>query len=73
MPVLRPQRIHRDWPLLVLIVLQLAAIGGYLGAGLNGREGGTGWRRIDTAELRQRVESGRLSDHEALWYHVGRD
>lgn len=27
------------------------------------------WRKIDLGTLQRRIETGELSDHEALWYH----
>ena len=73
MPRTAVRRLHRDWPLLLILGFQLIAIGAYLGSSAGQGGEGQGWRRIDTAEVRERVESGRLSGHEALWYHVGKD
>jgi hypothetical protein len=35
---------------------------------LAGREG-RGWRRIDLKALEGRIDAGKLSGHEASWYH----
>jgi len=48
---------------LLLIALQLAD--GLRLAAL----GGSGWRSVDRVALERRIDSGRLSDHEADWYH----
>ena len=61
----------RDIQLLGLICVTLVFIGLFLTAQLQQVElEGSGWRRIDVELLQKRVESGDLSDHEAVWYHV---
>jgi hypothetical protein len=62
----------RDWRFAGLIALDLLCIGLYLAAG--GPEGGQGtggWRRIDTAAVQRRIDSGDLAGREALWYRPG--
>ncbi len=70
---MKSKRVWRhDLQLLALVALLLAAVGGHLASTLGGAaQGGSGWRRIDTAAVRARVRSGELSDHEARWYHAG--
>ena len=63
---------RRDGPLALLLVATLVAMGGFVSrAGLRDLgEAAQGWRRIDTAAVLQRISSGDLQDHEALWYHA---
>ena len=61
----------RDIQLLGLVCVTLAFIGLFLTAQIQRLEAeGSGWRRIDIELLQKRMESGDLSDHEALWYHT---
>ena len=61
----------RDIQLVGLVCVTLVFIGLFLTAQLRQVElEGSGWRRIDVELLRKRVESGDLSDHEAVWYHA---
>jgi len=64
----------RDTQLLGLVGVTLVFIGFFLTAQLQQLEAeGSGWRRIDLELLQQRMESGDLSDHEAVWYHTEKD
>lgn len=59
----------QDLRLVVLIMISLVLIGLHLNeAGQGGSESGSGWRQVDLEALQRRIESGDLSDHEALWY-----
>ncbi len=63
-------RHFRDMQLVGLVCVTLVFIGFFLTAQLQQLEAeGSGWRRIDLELLQQRMESGDLSDHEAVWYH----
>lgn len=68
--VMKLQRAHRhDVELLALVGLLLAATTGLLAEGVGGAaQGGSGWRRIDTAAVHSHIQSGTLSDREARWY-----
>ncbi len=70
---MKSKHLHRhDIELLALVATVVLAVGGYLLAGLGaGPQGGTGWRRIDTAAVRARIRTGELSDREARWYRAG--
>jgi len=60
----------RDMQLLGLVGVTLVFIGFFLTAQLQQLEAeGSGWRRIDLELLQKRMQSGDLSDHEAVWYH----
>ncbi|MBF0157197.1 MAG: 4Fe-4S binding protein [Magnetococcales bacterium] len=54
-----------------LLLVSLALIGVILHQGGEAPAGTAvgGWRRIDQADLRRQLESGRLADAEARWYH----
>ena len=71
---MRSKLLHRhDLELLALVALLLVAAGGFLAEGLGGGPTeGAGWRRIDTAAVRGRIQSGDLSGHEARWYRPSR-
>ena len=59
-----------DIQLVGLICVTLVFIGLFLTARLQQLDAeGSGWRRIDLELLQQRIESGDLSDREAVWYH----
>lgn len=63
----------RDWRFVGWVGLTLLCIGLYLstaGPGMDRTH--PGWRRIDTAALQQRIDSGGLSGREAQWYHPAR-
>lgn len=60
----------RELRFIALLSLTLLLIGLQLADGLRlAASGGSGWRSVDQAALERRIESGRLSDHEASWYH----
>jgi hypothetical protein len=63
---LRRLLIH-DWLILILVVVNLVAIGLYLGVGPSTIEG-AGYRVIDFKAVRRLMDSGELSSHEATWY-----
>jgi hypothetical protein len=65
------RRLHgRELRFLALVLITGGAIVLQLGEGLRlaGLEG-SGWRAVDLPALERRIESGALSDHEAVWYH----
>ncbi len=64
--VIRRSLIH-DWPMILLVLLNLAVIGLYLGVG-PAELAGAGYRVIDTRAVKRLLDSGELSRHEALWY-----
>ena len=56
-----------DWPMMALVVLNLAAIGLYLGVG-PALQQGAGYRVIDIRAVHRLIDAGELSTHEADWY-----
>ena len=56
-----------DWPIITLVVVNLAGIGLYLEVGPTSLEG-TGYRAIDIEAVRRMLDAGELSLHEASWY-----
>ena len=63
----------RDWRFAGLIATGLVCIALVLAErGPGARPGEAGWRRIDTAALLRRVDSGDLSRREAEWQHPAR-
>lgn len=56
-----------DWPIMLLVVANLTAIGMYLGVGPETQQG-TGYRVINIGEVRRLLDAGRLNLHEADWY-----
>jgi hypothetical protein len=65
-----PHRQLRDLRYLGMLLLTLVLIGGFIAEQRQAVRGeGSAWRRIDLQALQQRIESGALSDKEALWYH----
>jgi hypothetical protein len=56
-----------DWPIIALVVINLAGVGLYLGAGPAWQEG-AGYRVIDIKAVQRMLDSGDLSRHEAEWY-----
>ncbi len=67
---MKSKLLHRhDIELLTLVLLMLLGIGFLLARGPGGgRQEGAGWRQIDSAAVRTRIDAGDLSDHEAMWY-----
>jgi hypothetical protein len=63
---LRRILIH-DWPIIIMVALNLAGIGLYLGVGPALQQGG-GYRVIDIKAVQQLMDEGELSIHEAEWY-----
>ncbi|HHH38249.1 MAG TPA: hypothetical protein ENK50_01565 [Sedimenticola sp.] len=63
---------HRTDTLFVgWVVLTLMLAGAWLGSLPGpGEAGHGGGRRIDLEAFKARLDSGELSGHEALWYHV---
>jgi len=60
----------RDLRFLGMLLLTLVLIAGFVAGQRDAMLGeGSAWRRIDLQALQERIESGDLSDHEALWYH----
>jgi hypothetical protein len=60
----------RDLRFLGTLLLTLVLIGGFVAGQRDAVQGeGSAWRRIDLQALQERIESGDLSDREALWYH----
>jgi len=60
----------RDLRFVGLLLLTLILIAGFVAGQRDAIQGeGSAWRRIDLQALQDRIESGDLSDHEALWYH----
>ncbi|HEB97197.1 MAG TPA: hypothetical protein ENI96_12320 [Sedimenticola thiotaurini] len=60
---------HRgDLAFVGLIAVTLVAIWGVLGVEDDTRPGQS-WRRIDLERFQSYLQEGRLSDHEASWYH----
>jgi hypothetical protein len=64
---LRRTLIH-DWPIMMLVALNLAGIGLYLGVG-PALQQGAGYRVIDIRAVQRLLDAGELSTHEAQWYH----
>jgi len=59
----------REVRLLALVLANLLAIGGFLGAGVRQAQEETGgWRRIDFQAVLARMRTGELSSREAQWY-----
>ncbi len=65
--VLRRTLTH-DWPMLILVLLNFAAIALYLGVGPTELTTG-GYRVIDIKAVNRLMDAGELSSHEAQWYH----
>ncbi len=65
-PAIRRTLIH-DWPMIVLVLLNLGAIGLYLDVGPVELTA-AGYRVIDTRAVERLLDSGELSRHEAQWY-----
>ncbi len=59
----------RDARLIALVLVCLAIAGGALVEGLTTLPPG-GWRKIDRRALDERLGDGRLTRHEAEWYHA---
>ncbi len=59
--------LSHDWPIISLVVINLAGIGLYLGVGPAAQEG-AGYRVIDIKTVQRLLDSGDLSLHEADWY-----
>ena len=60
----------RDLRFVGMLLLTLVLIGGFVAGQRDAVQGeGSAWRRIDLQALQERIESGDLSDREALWYH----
>ncbi len=67
-----PRHLHRhDVRLLVFVLLNALCITGFLYSGIrSAAEQPGGWRRIDTAAVKARIEAGDLMGKEASWYHI---
>ena len=63
---LRRILIH-DWPIIIMVTLNLTGIGLYLGVG-PALQQGAGYRVIDIRTVKQLMDEGELSIHEAEWY-----
>jgi hypothetical protein len=59
--------LSHDWPVILLVVINLAGVGLYLGAG-PAWQAGAGSRVIDIRAVQRLLDSGDLSRHEAAWY-----
>lgn len=66
MTELRRVLVH-DWPIMMLVALNLAGIGLYLGVG-PALQQGAGYRVIDIKAVQRLMDAGELSTHEAEWY-----
>lgn len=60
---------HRDIRFTIFIGLNLAAIGAFLLSGISDEAAYTGWRKIDYKALTEKVSSGDLVRHEALYWY----
>jgi hypothetical protein len=60
---------HRDIRFSIFIVLNLAAIGAFLLSSISDEAAYTGWRKIDYQALMEKVSSGDLVRHEALYWY----
>jgi hypothetical protein len=56
-----------DWPIMMLVAINLAGIGLYLGVG-PALQQGAGYRVIDIKAVHRLLDAGKLSTHEAEWY-----
>lgn len=56
-----------DWPVIILVAINLAGIGLYLGVGPAAQEG-AGFRVIDIKTVQRLLDAGDLNLHEADWY-----
>ena len=61
----------RDTRFIVFIALNLIAIGAFLLSELTDEAAYTGWRKIDYQILTDKVNSGDLASHEALYWRQG--
>jgi hypothetical protein len=59
-----------DWPIMMLVAVNLAGIGLYLGVG-PALQQGAGYRVIDIKAVHRLLDAGELSTHEAEWYRHG--
>jgi len=66
-----PRRLRAsEWRLLGLAAANAACIVGFLVAQLGAdTDGRGGYRRIDVEAVQEKIRSGDLVRHEALWYH----
>lgn len=66
-----PRHLRRyDLPLIGLVLFNLICIGAFLAAGAGPQGPATGgWRKIDIAAVRARIDSGELAQREASWWH----
>jgi len=61
----------RDWRFFLLVLVHAVCIVGILSQGHHLAPPATGgWRSVNLKELKTRIRSGDLVDHEADWYHV---
>jgi hypothetical protein len=63
---LRRILIH-DWPIMMLVAVNLAGMSLYLGVG-PALQHGAGYRVIDIRAVHRLLEAGELNLHEAQWY-----
>jgi hypothetical protein len=56
-----------DWPIMILVALNLAGIGLYLGVG-PATQHGAGYRIIDIKAVHRLLDAGELSTHKADWF-----
>ena len=63
---------RRELHFLLLMLANLACIGGYLTDGVGGMTSAEhgGWRRIDIKAVEARLKAGDLVRKEADWYHT---
>ena len=59
---------RRDIKFAALIALNLVAIAGFLVSHLGDEPAYTGWRKIDYQALMQKINSGDLVRHEAVYW-----
>jgi hypothetical protein len=59
--------VTHDWPIMMLMAINLAGIGLYLGVG-PALQQGTSYRVIDIKAVQRLMDAGELSTHEAEWY-----
>ena len=69
MKALSRRALLHDWPIITLMLLNLVAIGLYLGLDQFQHQGSS-YRVVDTAAVKRLLDAGELSSREADWYQV---
>lgn len=69
MNALSRRTLLHDWPIITLMLLNLAAIGLYLGLDQIQQQGSS-YRLIDATAVKRLLDAGELSSREADWYQV---